>query len=145
MTEKDVFISRDTIKRLLSDVKHIIKNPLENQGIYYKHDEKDMMKGYALIIGPEDSLYNYGAYLFELQYPSDYPHNPPKLIYHTNDGTTRFHPNLYRNGKVCLSILNTWNGEPWSACLNINTILLTIISILDNSSVQIICILSKLI
>ena len=34
-----------------------------------------------------------------------------KLTYLTNDGNTRFHPNLYRNGKVCLSVLNTWRGK----------------------------------
>ena len=45
-------ISKDTISRLLKDVKHIFKNPLTENGIYYIHDDTDMMKGYALIIGP---------------------------------------------------------------------------------------------
>ena len=48
-------ISRDTINRLLKDVKQIIKNPLTSHGIYYIHDESDMMKGYAMIVGPEDT------------------------------------------------------------------------------------------
>ena len=30
--------------RLLQDIKEIMKNPLESQGIYYKHDESDMLK-----------------------------------------------------------------------------------------------------
>ena len=42
-----VFISRETTKRLIKDVKDIIKNPLNENGIYYIHDETDMMKGYA--------------------------------------------------------------------------------------------------
>ena len=50
-------ISRDTINRLLKDVKQIIKNPLTSNGIYYVHDESDMMKGYAMIVGPEDTPY----------------------------------------------------------------------------------------
>ena len=31
-------------------------------------------------------------------------------------GTVRFNPNLYQNGKVCLSLLGTWSGgvdEQW--------------------------------
>ena len=26
-----------------------------------------------MIIGPEDTIYKYGAYLFEFDYPNDYP------------------------------------------------------------------------
>ena len=50
----------------------------------------------------------------------------------TNDGFTRFHPNMYKNGKMCLSVLNTWRGDQWTGCQSIRTILLTIISIMDN-------------
>ena len=39
---------------------------------------------------------------------------------------TRFNPNFYRNGKVCLSILNTWEGEKWSSCQSIRSILITL-------------------
>ena len=48
------------------------------------------------------------------------------MTYLTNDGNTRFNPNFYRNGKVCLSLLNTWEGEKWSACQSIRSILLTL-------------------
>ena len=127
-----VTVSKETIKRLLKDVKELVKAPLDSEGIYYKHDETNILKGYAYISGPEDSLYVGGNYFFALTFPYDYPHNPPKVEFKTSDGTTRFHPNLYRNGKVCLSILNTWKGEQWTGCQSIRTILLTILSILDD-------------
>jgi hypothetical protein len=38
------FISKDTVNRLLKDVKQIIKNPLTDNGIYYIHNETDIMK-----------------------------------------------------------------------------------------------------
>lgn len=44
-------ITRDTINRLLKDVKQIMKNPLTTNGIYYIHDEADMLNGYAMIVG----------------------------------------------------------------------------------------------
>ena len=128
-----VVISRECVKRLINDVKQINNEPLFDQGIYYKHDDEDMLKGYALIIGPKDTPYENGFYFFELNFPSDYPFSPPKLTYLTQDGITRFNPNLYRNGKVCISVLNTWRGEQWTSCQNISTILLTLVTIFNEN------------
>ena len=72
-------------KRLLKDVVDIIKNPLDDNGIYYKHDENNMLLGYALIIGPEDTIYENGYYLFELEFPPTYPQMPPKVMFCTNE------------------------------------------------------------
>ena len=124
------FISKETITRLLKDVKQIIKYPLTENGIYYVHDDTDMLKGYALIIGPSDTPYFGGNYFFKFEYPSDYPHSPPKVKYCTNGNDIRFNPNLYKCGKVCVSLLNTWRGEQWTSCQNISTVLLTLCTLL---------------
>jgi ubiquitin-protein ligase len=124
------FISKDTINRLLKDVKQIIKNPLTDQGIFYIHDDTDMLKGYAMIIGPSDTPYFGGYYFFEFTYPSDYPHSPPKVKYCTNSNKIRFNPNLYVCGKVCISLLNTWKGDQWTSCQTISTVLLTLCTLL---------------
>lgn len=131
-SENTIIISKETTKRLIKDVKDLIKSPLDEEGIYYKHDETNILKGYAYICGPKDSVYFGGNYFFEFQFPRDYPHKPPKVTFQTNDGETRFHPNMYRNGKICLSILNTWKGDPWTGCQSIRSILLTIVSIMDD-------------
>ena len=128
-----ITISKSAIKRLLLDVKEIIKNPLETNGIYYKHDSTDMLKGTAMIIGPQDTPYQYGYYLFKFKFPSNYPFAPPKVEYMTNDGRTRFNPNLYRNGKVCVSILNTWSGDQWTGCQTISSVLLTLCTLLNDN------------
>lgn len=124
-------ISVSTQRRLLKDVRDILKHPLTDEGITYIHDEDNMMKGYAMILGPPDSPYEHGFFLFEFVFPVDYPFTPPKVNYMTNDGVTRFHPNLYSNGKVCLSILNTWEGEQWASTQTIRSILMTIRSLFD--------------
>ena len=129
-------ISNETIKRLLKDVKEIFKNPLTDNNIYYTHDDDDMTKGYAMIVGPENTPYFGGYYFFEFNFPYDYPFSPPYVVYMTNDGKTRFNPNLYKCGKVCISILNTWPGEKWSACQTIRSILLTLCSLLNNSPLE---------
>ena len=84
-----------------------------------------------MIIGPGDTPYENGIYMFNFHFPSNYPFSPPTLKYLTNDGSTRFNPNLYRSGKVCISILNTWKGEQWTGCQTIRSILLTISSIME--------------
>jgi ubiquitin-protein ligase len=112
------------IRRLAKDIRSIMKEPIEN--IYYIHDETDMTRGYALIIGPNGTPYSYGYYFFEFRFPSNYPFVPPVVKFCTNDGLTRFNPNLYVCGKVCLSILNTWKGEGWSSCQNIRSVLLSL-------------------
>ena len=127
-----IFITRETQHRLISDIKDIVCNPLTDQGIFYAHDEDDMLKGYSLIIGPPDSIYADGNYLFSWKFPYNYPYSPPVLTFLTNDGVTRFHPNLYRNGKVCLSTLNTWRGEQWTSCQTIRSILLTLLTLFHN-------------
>ena len=125
-----VFITKETINRLMNDVRNIIKNPLIDQGIYYIHDDSDMLKGYAMIVGPSETPYFGGFYFFEFTYPSDYPHSPPKVTYCTNGNNIRFNPNLYTCGKVCISLLNTWRGDQWTSCQTISTVLLTLCTLL---------------
>jgi ubiquitin-conjugating enzyme E2 Z len=125
-------ITKETIQRLIRDVKDITKNPLKENGIYYMHDEEDMLKGYAMIVGPTETPYFGGYYFFEIKYPMDYPHSPPNIKFCTHDGkdNVRFNPNLYVNGKVCVSLLNTWRGEQWTSCQTISTVLLTLCTLL---------------
>jgi len=129
----NIVLKKETIKRLLNDVKEIIKNPLTDNGIYYFHDDTNILKGRALIIGPAKTPYENGFYLFEINYPENYPYAPPKLNYCTNDGITRFNPNLYKTGKVCLSILNTWKGEQWTSCQSLSSVLLTLCMVLNEN------------
>jgi ubiquitin-conjugating enzyme E2 Z len=124
--------SQSLIKRMVKDVKDIIKRPLTDNGIIYSHSDENMLKGYAIIFGPKDTIYENGVYFFEFDFPKDYPFSPPKLTYLTNNGKTRFNPNLYRNGKVCISILNTWRGPGWTSCMSIRTVLLTLITLFHN-------------
>jgi ubiquitin-conjugating enzyme E2 Z len=127
-----VHIPKETIERLLKDIKDIFMSSLEKEGIYYKHSDTNILKAYVMIVGQPDTLYFGGYYFFQINIPADYPHSPPVLEYLTNDGITRFHPNFYKSKRVCLSMLNTWRGEQWTSCLTIKSVLLTILSIMDN-------------
>ena len=125
-------IPKETIERLLKDIKDIYVSSLEKDGIYYKHSDTNILKAHVMIVGQPDTLYFGGYYFFQINIPVDYPHSPPVLEYLTNDGITRFHPNFYKSKRVCMSMLNTWRGEQWTSCLTIKSILLTLSSIMDS-------------
>lgn len=117
-------ISKETIKRLGADVVDLIKEPLTDQHIYYKHNEENMLEGYAMIIGRADTPYHHGAYFFKFEFPANYPYSPPKVSYYTLERSFRWNPNLYTNKKVCVDILNTWHGNSWTSCQTIRSILM---------------------
>jgi len=108
---------------------------MQGVGIYYWMDDSHARHGKAMIIGPEDTPYAFCPLVFELQCPTDYPFSPPKVEFKTSDGVTRLHPNLYVNGKVCLSILGTWPGPKWSAALSLSTVLTSIQSLLESNPI----------
>ena len=118
-------------KRIMLDYKEILNDPVEN--IYYIHDEHNIYKGYGLIIGPTDTPYENGFYFYEFLFPENYPFSPPKVKMINYDGKTRFNPNMYINGHICLSILNTWEGEKWSSCQSIKSILNTLMITLNDT------------
>ena len=84
-----------------------------------------------IISGPSGTPYSNGLFLFDAIFPEDYPQVPPKVnLKTTGGGSVRFNPNLYNNGKVCLSLLGTWQGvqgETWDA--RTSTFLQVIVSI----------------
>lgn len=69
----------------------------------------DLMR--SAILGPQGTPYSNGIYFFDIFFPTDYPAVPPKVCFHSHG--LRINPNLYEDGHVCLSLLNTW-GKQWS-------------------------------
>lgn len=67
--------------------------------------------------GPVDTPYAGGLFFFDLLFPDDYPTDAPLMLLETTGGgRVRFNPNLYADGKVCLSLLGTFHGsqdEKW--------------------------------
>ncbi|KAH3744471.1 Ubiquitin-conjugating BIR-domain enzyme [Pelomyxa schiedti] len=99
-------------------------------------DHMDVLR--ALITGPmasdygrDSTPYAGGAFMFDIFIPSNYPSGPPHVnLQTTGGGTVRFNPNLYECGKVCLSLLGTWDGdegENWNS--ETSTLLQVLISI----------------
>ncbi|KAK0230796.1 hypothetical protein IW262DRAFT_1340488 [Armillaria fumosa] len=85
-----------------------------DSSIFLRVDETrvDIIK--ALITGPEGTPYYNGCFLFDIFLVQRYNEAPPNVKYMTTGGGRfRFNPNLYADGKVCLSLLGTWSGPGW--------------------------------
>jgi ubiquitin-conjugating enzyme E2 O len=68
----------------------------------------------AMVVGPPDTPYAAVPFFFDIALPSTYPREPPLVHFHANYvGNERLNPNLYVDGKVCLSLLGTWAGPSW--------------------------------
>ncbi|XP_021998758.1 probable ubiquitin-conjugating enzyme E2 23 isoform X1 [Helianthus annuus] len=87
---------------------NILKKNLPD-GIYVRVYENRMDLLRAVIVGAYGTPYQDGLFFFDFHLPPEYPDVPPSAYYHS--GGWRINPNLYEEGKVCLSLLNTWTGR----------------------------------
>ena len=119
-------------KRLRKDLVSIMRDPLP--GVCVWCADTDITTIYALITGVSGTPYEGGTFLFVMRAPVDYPSSPPRVkLLTTGSGRVRFNPNLYRSGKVCLSILGTWAGPGWSPAQSISSILLSIQTLMNET------------
>ncbi|CAM9126078.1 unnamed protein product [Phaeothamnion confervicola] len=73
----------------------------------------------AIIVGPEDTPYNGGAFSLDLEFPTEYPFKAPKVKFVTRI----YHPNVKTDsGEICADILN----DNWGPTLNVTYVLNTI-------------------
>jgi baculoviral IAP repeat-containing protein 6 len=102
-----------------------------SSSVFVVADEANSVLWKAIITGPQGTPYAGGCFLFDIYFGPDYPARPPQVVIRTTGGgSVRFNPNLYNEGKVCLSLLGTWSGgkgETWSA--EYSTILQVLVSI----------------
>ena len=113
-------------RRIMGDLRELLKDSLE--GVYIHFDESDINQMIVMIRGQEGP-YEFCQFLFNIRFSDDYPMTPPIVKFCSSDGKTRLNPNLYIEGKVCLSILGTWQGDPWTSVMTIKTVILSIMAL----------------
>lgn len=89
------------------------------------------------IISNPDFISEGGFFRAHMVFPKDYPNNPPSVRFVSEI----WHPNVYDNGNVCISILHSPGDDPlgyeqanerWSPVQTVETIMLSIISMLSS-------------
>ncbi|KAI9299132.1 ubiquitin conjugating enzyme [Neoconidiobolus thromboides FSU 785] len=120
---------------LRKQLKDLMKNPVE--GFSAGLVEDNIYEWDVLIIGPQDTLYEGGFFKAHLSFPTNYPQMPPSMKFITE----MWHPNVYSDGRVCISILHPpgedkWGyesaSERWLPVHTVETILLSVISMLSS-------------
>ena len=101
-------------------------------------DENDFYNWSVVLFGPTDTIYEGGFFRALLNFPDDYPNSPPKMKFTSQ----MFHPNIYPDGNVCISILHKpgkdefneqeKEDEKWRPSLGAEEILLSVISMLND-------------
>ena len=106
--------------RLTKELKDIKNDPPANCSA--GPNGENMFEWHATILGPEGTPYHGGIFFLKVNFPSDYPFQPPKVRFETKI----YHCNINSNGGICLDILK---GQ-WSPALTVSKILLSISSLL---------------
>jgi ubiquitin-conjugating enzyme E2 O len=124
-------LSSALMKRILKEHK-ILQSSLPD-GIFVRTWESRLDLLRVLIVGPLDTPYEFAPFVIDMRLPPDYPRIPPEAYFHSwTQGNGPVNPNLYENGKICLSLLGTWHadekGENWSPARS--TILQVLVSLL---------------
>ncbi|XP_063789148.1 ubiquitin-conjugating enzyme E2 G2 isoform X1 [Pseudophryne corroboree] len=141
------------LKRLMAEYKQLTLNPPEgivagpiNEENFFEWEALIMRTGYVIgecktlarktgQKGPEDTCFECGVFPAILSFPLDYPLSPPKMRFTCE----MFHPNIYPDGRVCISILHAPGDDPmgyessaerWSPVQSVEKILLSVVSML---------------
>ncbi|KAK9370954.1 hypothetical protein V1509DRAFT_651164 [Lipomyces kononenkoae] len=122
------------VRRLMTEYKQLINEAPD--GISAGPiDEDNFFEWECLIQGPEDTPFEGGVFPATLTFPKDYPLSPPTMKF-TCD---MFHPNVYKDGTVCISILHAPGDDPnmyetaserWSPIQSVEKILISVMSML---------------
>ncbi|XP_066264415.1 ubiquitin-conjugating enzyme E2 G2 [Branchiostoma lanceolatum] len=122
------------LKRLMAEYKQLTLNPPEGI-VAGPVNEENFFEWESLILGPEGTCFEGGVFQARLTFPSDYPLSPPKMKFTSE----MFHPNIYPDGRVCISILHAPGDDPmgyessserWSPVQSVEKILLSVVSML---------------
>ena len=112
----------------------ILSTSLPANEVYVRTYESRLDLLRCLIIGPADTPYEFCPFVIDLHLGPNFPTEPPAAHFHSwTGGLGRINPNLYEEGKICLSLLNTWPGqsagESWSDKASLLQVLISLMGL----------------
>lgn len=122
----------ELLKRQLIE---LTKSPPEGVSVGLKDD--NLFQWEVLMVGPPGTMFEGGFFKAELKFPADFPNKPPEMRFISE----MWHPNIYPDGKVCISILHdpgvdVFNAqesadERWRPILGVEQVLVSVMSMLS--------------
>ncbi|CAI4225856.1 unnamed protein product [Auanema sp. JU1783] len=126
--------SAGAFRTLANELKSLQSQPVE--GFTINVNEDNLFVWNVGIYGPPATIYQGGYFKAVIRFPQNYPYAPPTVRF----STKLWHPNVYENGDLCISILHPPVNDPhsgelpcerWNPTQNVRTILLSVISLLN--------------
>jgi len=126
------------IKRLQTEYSQYMKDINVHYSI--KPDNKNFLKWNILLFGPNETIFEGGIFKCQITFTREYPNKPPEFKFIDNI----LHPNIYKDGKVCMSILHEGEdlygyehiSERWNPSHSVNSILMSLISLLTEPNFE---------
>ena len=91
-------------------------------------DPNNLFSWQGTLRGPPGSPYEGGLFYLDIAFPQNYPIKPPKVRFQTKV----YHPNIDKNGAICLDTLY----ENWNPSHSASSVLLTIGLLMVNPEVD---------
>lgn len=133
--------SSAAIKRLTIEYRQLSTDPNSLFPAVGPISEDNYLEWEALVPGPDGTPFEGGVFSARLKFPASYPLEPPTMRFEP----PIFHPNVYADGLVCISILHAPGDDPnmyessserWSPVQSIEKILLSVLSMLAEPNVE---------
>lgn len=103
-------------------------------------DDNIFLWNIGIMVLNKDSMYHGGYFKGQMRFPSDFPFSPPTFRF----TPAIYHPNVYRDGRLCISILHQGgdptsdepDSETWTPAQTVESVLISIISLLEDPNVS---------
>lgn len=101
----------------------------------------DIYRWEVVIFGPKDTPFESGMYRAELRFPINYPEEPPSFKFIS----PMWHPNIDKDGNVCISILHKSGNddfgyeqlnERWMPVRSAESVIMSIVCLLDSPNCE---------
>jgi len=128
-------MSTQATARLQKELKELMKNPVEGFKVELA-DEVNLFEWVVYIQGPPGTEYEGGIFKALMNFPEEYPNAPPKMKFISD----MWHPNVYPDGGVCISILHVPDPlnpqereeETWRPIQTVESILVSVCSMISD-------------
>jgi len=126
------------LNRLQKEYKQLLKDP--NYMFNVIPSEQTFFVWDIILFGSVDTIFEGGIFKAQLSFPKEYPNRAPEFKFITQIP----HPNFYKNGKVCISILHEGVdefkyesvSERWMPSHSVSTILMSIATLFTSPNLE---------
>ncbi|EAY00984.1 ubiquitin conjugating protein, putative [Trichomonas vaginalis G3] len=116
----------EAVRKLIKYYKQL-KKDIDNgsiDGLIAQPMKDNVLHWTAVIFGPQGTDWADGIFELEMVFKDDFPRSAPEVKFIT----PVYHPNVYRDGKICLDMLQ----NKWTPAYDISAILNSIRSLFDD-------------